>query len=109
MAEKYYVAPGKSISISRGIAGPGEPISAKDLRDPVTKKDAEKLGDAEVKKLKERQFQLLVDSKKCLLTKTKPDAPSKAIEVDVRPDEIQEVDLATEPKKKKYGSGAQRK
>lgn len=114
MAEKnkYYVAPRKSICIARGVAGPGEEICADDLPDPVPAKEAKAMEPAELKKLKEAQFKLLIDSEKSLLTRTPPDKPKAETVVDLRGDvEIQEVDLSTPPpeKQKKVISGAVKK
>ena len=115
MAEKYYVAPGKSISIKRGIAGAGELVSANDLHDPIPKKNMDALSDPEKKKYKEKAFQELIKSSKGLLVKTKPAEPTKAIEVDLRSESMnQEVDLSGEPKYEKnpegpVGGGAKKK
>ena len=110
MAEKYYVAPGKSISIKRGIAGAGELVTANDLHDPIPKKNMDALNPAEQKKYKEKAFQELVKSSKGLLVKIKPEEPTKAIEVDVRQDSIEQViDLSGEPEKKTIGGGAKKK
>ena len=110
MAEKYYVASGKSISIKRGIAGAGELVSANDLHDPIPKKNMDALSDPEKKKYKEKAFQELVKSSKGLLVKTKPEEPTKAIVVDVRPESLEQViDLSGEPEKKTIGGGAKKK
>lgn len=110
MAEKYYVASGKSISIKRGIAGAGELVSANDLHDPIPKKNMDALSDPEKKKYKEKAFQELVKSSKGLLVKIKPAEPTKAIEVDLRSESVdQEVDLSGEPEKKTIGGGAKKK
>ena len=110
MAEKYYVAPGKSISIKRGIAGAGELVSANDLHDPIPKKNMDALSDPEKKKYKEKAFQELVKSSKGLLVKVKPAEPTKAIEVDLRSESVdQEIDLSGEPEKKTIGGGAKKK
>ena len=110
MAEKYYVAPGKSISIKRGIAGAGELVTANDLHDPIPKKNMDALNPAEQKKYKEKAFQELVKSSKGLLVKIKSEEPTKAIEVDVRQGSIEQViDLSGEPEKKTIGGGAKKK
>ena len=110
MAEKYYVASGKSISIKRGIAGAGELVSANDLHDPIPKINMDALSDPEKKKYKEKACQELVKSSKGLLVKIKPAEPTKAIEVDLRSESVdQEVDLSGEPEKKTIGGGAKKK
>lgn len=82
--KKYYVAPGKAISISRGTASAGDAIEAKDLQSPVSLATAKEMTPEEILKFKEKQFQLLVDSKKCLLTTNSPDGKSEAVEFDLR-------------------------
>ena len=110
MSEKYYVAPGKSISIKRGIAGAGELVTANDLHDPIPKKNMDALNPADQKKYKEKAFQELIKSSKGLLVKIKPEEPTKAIEVDVRQGSIEQViDLSGEPEKKTIGGGAKKK
>ncbi len=114
MAEKYYVAPGKSISIKRGIAGAGELVSAKDLHDPIPKKDMAALSLEEQKKYKEKAFQELVKSSKGLLVKVKPAEPTEAIEVNLRSENVDQiVDLSGEtekkPTSKTIGGGAKKK
>jgi hypothetical protein len=108
MADKYYVAPGKAVSVSRGMIGEGEEIKASDLKNPISKKDLAGMSENEIAKLKEAQFQKLINSDKGILTTSKPGKKKAAIEMDVRP----ESDAPKESKGsgvKEIGGGAQKK
>jgi hypothetical protein len=99
--KKYYVAPGKSVCLPRGIAVAGEVISYKDLAAPVSKKDGSKFSDEEIKTAKKQSFKELVESKKEILTTDKP-AKSKIIANQV-------VDMTSEKPGEGIKTGAQRK
>ncbi len=95
MSEKFYISPGKSIRLARGVTGPGEEITVNDIPNPVPEKD-KSFSEEEIRKIKQKSFDELV--KKGIVTRTKPGKEIVTEEFNLRPGEEVVVEKK-EPKK----------
>lgn len=109
MADKYYVSAGKSITLARGVVGPGEEVKSSDISNPYPAKD-KSFSQDEIVKMKNDIFKELIANK--LISPKKAEKEKEVIDMDLRKEPIKESEKSKPDKEYKTGGfsdGAKKK